>query len=402
VNDHSRTENHGLVIQADSSVGRALAECVTWVAILLDSAPRTWTSMEEINFRLSRNLTALGIRVVLVYAAALPPELDRRMRQAGASIEVVPYGKDRYRFYREIGRIIKAHSVSMVHVCFFDYFSLVPWLTRLQGMRCIIYEELNSGMLNATSWKKRLLQLRTVVTTFPMTRVIAVSDFVKQDLIKRGISARRIAVRHLGADETRFKPDPAARQRWAAEYSISRGELIMSSVTLLRPFKSPETLVEACAGLARRGVAARLFVAGDGAMLDDLKALSRRLGTEDRIHWLGFCGDPTSLMQASDLFLLASVGEAGGFVLSEAMGCGVPIVGSRSGVISECVEEGRTGLLARPKDPESFANAIQSLSADESLRSIMSANSRVRMLQRFTVDINVQRTLSLYASVWTK
>jgi glycosyltransferase involved in cell wall biosynthesis len=357
--------------------------------------------MEEINSRLCRGLTAMGIRVVLVYAAALPPELDQRMREAGAHIEVVPYGKDLYKFYRELGRVLRLHSVSMVHVCFFDYFSLVPWLIRLQGVRCILYEELNSGMLNATSWKKRLLQLRTLVTTFPMSRVIAVSEFVKRDLIKRGVSADRITVRYLAADETRFRPSPEARQRWAAQYAIRPGELIMSTVTLLRPFKSPETLIEACGVLFQRGVLARLFVAGDGAMLGQLKELSRRLGTEGRVHWLGFCKDPVGLMQASDVFLLASVGEAGGFVLSEAMGCGVPIVGSRSGVISECVDEGRTGLLATPKDPVSFADAIQRLAADEPLRRLMGTQSRVRMLQKFTVDRNVQETLRIYGSLWS-
>jgi glycosyltransferase involved in cell wall biosynthesis len=383
---------------AKTDHGATLSARVTGLAILLDSAPRTWTSMEEINLRLSRSLTALGIRTVLVYAAPLPPDLDGRMRQGGAAIEVVPYGRDRGRFYRELGRVFKTYSISMVHVCFFDYFSLVPWLTRLRGIRCIVYEELNSGMLNATSWKRRLLQLRTAITTLPMSRVIAVSDFVKQDLIKRGIARRRIAVRHLGADETRFIPDREARPRWVAKYAIQPGELIMSSVTLLRPFKSPETLVHACALLAKRGVPARLFLAGDGAMLDELKALSRDLGTERRIHWLGFCRDPVELMQSSDVFLLASVAEAGGFVLSEAMGCGLPIVGSRSGVICECVDEGQTGLLATPKDPGSFADAIQKLAADESLRRSMGAKARVRMLEGFTVDINVQGTLAVYAS----
>ena len=357
--------------------------------------------MEEINWRLCRSLTAMGIRVVLVYAAPLPPELDRRMQEAGAHIEVVPYERNLYRFYRELGRVFKAHSVSMVHICFFDYFSLVPWLTRLQGVRRILYEELNSGMLNATSWRRRLLQLRTWVTTHPIIRVVAVSEFVRQDLIKRGVSGDRVVVRYLAADENRFRPDPEAREKWAGKYRIQPGELIMSTVTLLRPFKSPETLIEACALLAQRGVAARLFVAGDGAMLGQLQDLSKRLGTEDRIHWLGFCKDPTSLMQASDVFLLASVGEAGGFVLSEAMGCGVPIVGSRSGVISECVDEGRTGLLATPKDPAAFADAIQKLAADEPLRLAMREQSRARMLQRFTVETNVQKTLDIYRSLWS-
>jgi glycosyltransferase involved in cell wall biosynthesis len=100
------------------------------------------------------------------------------------------------------------------------------------------------------------------------------------------------------------------------------------------------------------------------------------------------------------VFLLASVGEAGGFVLSEAMGCGVPIIGSRSGVIGECVEEGRTGLLAVPKDPVSFADAIERLACDEPLRRSMGANGRARMLEGFTTDINVRRTLDIYESIW--
>ena len=377
-----------------------LKQNVTGVAILLDSAPRTWTSMEEINRRICQRLTSLNIPAVLVYAAALPPEIDKRMRDAGAIIEVVPYGKERYQFARELGRIIKQHSLSMAHVCFFDYFSFVPWIARLNGLQHIVYEELNSGMMTATSWKRRLLQLRTLLMSRPMNRVIAVSNFVKQDLIKRGIAADRIEVRYLAADEERFKPDPAARAEWASKYSLAPDELMMSSVTLLRPFKSPETLVETAAILKQRGVKARLFMAGDGFMLDDLKALSEKLNATDRIEWLGFCRDPRSLLQASDVFLLASVGEAGGFVLSEAMGCGTPIVGSGSGVISEIVVDGKTGLLATPKDAASFADGIEKLAGDESLRKAMRVNSRERMLSGFTTDINVDNTMRIYASLF--
>jgi glycosyltransferase involved in cell wall biosynthesis len=377
-----------------------LKQNVTGVAILLDSAPRTWTSMEEINRRICQRLTSLNIPAVLVYAAALPPEIDKRMRDAGAIIEVVPYGKERYQFARELGRIIKQYSLSMAHVCFFDYFSFVPWIARLNGLQHIVYEELNSGMMTATSWKRRLLQLRTLLMSRPMNRVIAVSNFVKQDLIKRGIAADRIEVRYLAADEERFKPDPAARAEWASKYSLAPDELMMSSVTLLRPFKSPETLVETAAILKQRGVKARLFMAGDGYMLDDLKALSEKLNATDRIEWLGFCRDPRSLLQASDVFLLASVGEAGGFVLSEAMGCGTPIVGSGSGVISEIVVDGKTGLLATPKDAASFADAIEKLAGDESLRKAMRVNSRERMLSGFTTDINVDNTMRIYASLF--
>ena len=395
----SNPDNH---VNQVNPVKLTLQQNVTGVAILLDSAPRTWTSMEEINRRICQRLTSFNIPVVLVYAADLPPEIDQRMRDAGAKIEVVPYGQERYNFSKELGRIIKQYSISLAHVCFFDYFSFIPWIARLNGLQHIIYEELNSGMMTATSWKRKLLQLRTHLMTWPMNRVIAVSNFVKQDLVKRGIDPERIDVRYLAADEERFKPNPAARDEWASKYSLASDELMMSSVTLLRPFKSPETLVEAAAILKKRGVKARLFMAGDGEMLSDLKAFGDRLDASDRIEWLGFCRDPRSLIQASDAFLLASVGEAGGFVLSEAMGCGTPIIGSRSGVISECVVEGKTGLLATPKNAASFADAIEKFAQDESLRKAMRVNSRERMLSGFTTDINVDNTMRIYASLYGK
>lgn len=385
----------------DDSYLTTLKQNVTGVAILLDSAPRTWTSMEEINRRICRRLTSLNIPVVLVYAAALPPDIDQRMRDAGAQIEVVPYGQERYNFYKELGRIVEQYSISMTHVCFFDYFSFIPWIARLNGLKSILYEELNSGMMQATAWKRKVLQLRTHLMSWPVNRVVAVSNFVKQDLVKRGIAADRIDVRYLAADEERFKPDPAARAEWASKYSLAPDELMLSSVTLLRPFKSPETLVEASAILKQRGVKARLFMAGDGFMLDDLKAMSDRLNVSDRIHWLGFWKDPVNLMQASDAFMLASVGEAGGFVLSEAMGCGTPIIGSRSGVISECVVDGETGLLATPKDAASFADAVEKFARDEPLRKTMRVNSRERMLANFTTDINVENTMRIYASLYS-
>jgi glycosyltransferase involved in cell wall biosynthesis len=393
------TEVQTLSVETDVNADlAALAKRVSGVAILLDASPRTWTSVEEINYRLSRKLCAQGINVVLVYAG-LAPEHRQRFEEVGARVEIVGYGKQRYRYFRELGRIFRENSISLVHVCFFDYFSLIPWLARLNGVSAIIYEELNSGMINATGWKRKLLQLRTAVTGWPMSRVIAVSEFVKNDLVKRGFAPEDIVVRYLAADEEKFKPDPDARKKWTEEYSIAPDELIMSSVTLFRPFKSPETLVEMTALLAQRSVSARLFMAGDGSMLNDLKELGEKLRVSDRIHWLGFCNDPRSLMQASDVFLLASVGEAGGFVLSEAMGCGTPIVGSASGVIAECVDNGKTGFLAIPKDASSFADAVEKLARDRSLLQSMRVRSRERMLKYFTVDIHVDSTIGVYASV---
>jgi glycosyltransferase involved in cell wall biosynthesis len=295
--------------------------------------------------------------------------------------------------------LIKRNQIERVHIIYFDYFRAVAWLARFQGVKSIVYEMGNGGVFKARSWKRKLIHARNRIMTAPLVRVIAVSDYIKGLLVEGGIPAEKIVVRHLGIDTDRFKPDPAARARWAEEFSIAPDEIILSTVSYLRPIKNPEIIVRACGLLAQRGVKFRLFVGGDGEMLEELKQLSRDLGIADKVHWLGLLQDPLSLMQASDLFLLATVGEAFGLVLAEAMACGAPVVGSRAGAIPEVVEDGHTGLLVTPRSAEVLADAIATLAGDNERRKLMSQNSVTRVRSHFPIEKSVNETLKIYDSL---
>jgi glycosyltransferase involved in cell wall biosynthesis len=292
--------------------------------------------------------------------------------------------------------LVKRFGITTAHVIFFDYFSAVPWLARLAGVPVIIYEMQNSGEVRATSWKRWVLRLRTKLMTGPVRTVIAISEFVKDQLVAAGVPSGKIVVRYLGVDTERFAPNRQSRAEWAERFSIRPDEVILSTVSYLRPFKNPQVLVEACRELRDRNVPARLFVAGDGEMLPDLKAQASRLGVADRVHWLGNVADPRSLLQASDIFVLASVGEAFGLVLAEAMACGVPVVGSRSGSLAEVVEDERTGLLSTPLDARSFAEAIERLVRDAARRDAMARRALERARERFSVEIAVRKTVDIY------
>ena len=134
--------------------------------------------------------------------------------------------------------------------------------------------------------------------------------------------------------------------------------------------------------------------------MTELKELSRSLKIESRVEWLGYCPDPVNLLQASDVFILASVGEAFGLVVPEAMACGVPVIGSRSGAIPEIIEDGKTGILANPRDESSFADALEKLSRDSEFRAQMGRNSLSHVREKFTVDLDVENTLRIYESLW--
>jgi glycosyltransferase involved in cell wall biosynthesis len=285
---------------------------------------------------------------------------------------------------------------------FFSYFSLIPWMARLRGVQYIVHHERNSGTLKARSWKKKLLRLRTRVTTQPITRVVVISEYLKHQLLEVGLPEHKIRVVHHGIDTRRFLPDRSARTRLAADFSIRPDEVILVTVSYLRPFKNPQVIVQACAALAQRGVAARLFVAGDGDMRAGLEALGRQLGVADRIHWLGDVPDPTPLFQGCDIYVIASVGEAFGMAVAEAMACGAAVVACRSGAFSEIVEDGKSGLLVPPLDPLALADAIQKLAEDKDLRSSLARNGVERMQCYFTADGSVDKMLNVFESMWAE
>ena len=369
------------------------------IAILLDSAPITWTSQEDRHLKLCEALVAKGVQPVLVFSERLKPEFEERLQSTGAILAAINYSRGVANYRRELRKLVDQHAITTAHIIFFDYFSAMPWIAKLAGIPTVIYEMQNSGEFRSTSWKKLLLQLRTKLTTAPTTRVIAISEFVKAQLIKGGLAERKIVVRYLGVDTERFVPDAAARGQWAKNFDVADDELILSTVSYLRPFKNPQVLVEMCGELKRRKIPARLFVAGDGEMLPSLRAQSEQLGVTDRIHWLGNVSDPKSLLQASDAFVLASVGEAFGLVLAEAMACRVPIVGSRHGSLLEVVSEGESGLLATPLDEKSFADAIETLAKDPGLRQRMANQALERVRTKFTVEKAVEETLAIYESL---
>ena len=84
----------------------------------------------------------------------------------------------------------------------------------------------------------------------------------------------------------------------------------------------------------------------------------------------------------------------GGFVyaLIEAMMAGLPVVATEVGGVPELVEDGVTGFLVPPRDPDALAEALQKLIANPELRRRMSQAGRKKALKEFTLDRMLQET----------
>jgi glycosyltransferase involved in cell wall biosynthesis len=104
-------------------------------------------------------------------------------------------------------------------------------------------------------------------------------------------------------------------------------------------------------------------------------------------------------LASSDVLLHASVAEGIPNVVLEAMACGIPVVATDVGGVSEAVTDGVEGFLVTPRDPARLAEALLRLAGDHSLRARMGAAGRKRIETAFTLDAQLDDFLALYREV---
>lgn len=371
------------------------------LAILLDGGLRTWGTREDLHLEWSRGLVARGVRPVLVFSDAPVEELRRRFQSAGAEVEAINYAKGKWHYFTELGKVVRKYSVTAVHIAFFNYFDPLPWMARLRGVRYIVYHERNPGVLRAKSWRRWLIRLRTRVIEFPMTRVIAISEFIKSQLIQVGIPAEKISRVYHGVDTRLYSPDAAAGERFRSESGVRPGEIVLAALSYLKPHKNIDVMLEACAEVTRRGVRIRFFVIGDGEMRGELESLGHKLGIADRVHWLGHIPNPVPVLQGCDIFLMVATGEGFGLAIAEAMACGAASVAADSGALPEIVEDGTSGLVVPPRDAPALANAIERLARNEAFRRQLGSRGLERVRQHFTTAQSIENLLRVYDSMWS-
>jgi glycosyltransferase involved in cell wall biosynthesis len=102
-------------------------------------------------------------------------------------------------------------------------------------------------------------------------------------------------------------------------------------------------------------------------------------------------------MSAADAFVLSSAWEGFGLVIIEAMACELPVVVTDSGGPREIVEDGQTGFIVPPKDPDALAQAmLRLMSLPEAERRKMGKLGRERAAAQYSLDRIVDQWEALY------
>jgi glycosyltransferase involved in cell wall biosynthesis len=210
--------------------------------------------------------------------------------------------------------------------------------------------------------------------------------------------AEQARVIHLGIDTAIFRPAPdraAVRQQLNLPVDAAI-VLFAASTGKKNPFKDYATIAAATRQVAERGVGKPLWF-----LLVGGEPTREQLGSAT-VFGVGHIHDRQTLAkcyQAADLFMHATLADTWGLTITEALGCGTPVVATQVGGIPEQVLDGQTGLLVPSRDAKAFADAVHHLLTDEPLRKRMSQEAVKLVQQRFELTRQIDQYLDAFHDI---
>jgi len=336
----------------------------------------------RVNYELTRLLLGEGHHVTLVARQVSDDLLD-----LGAHwIEVHPLITDLdlgivWFFKRQANRIVDrirdefdvvmgcGVSLDVPHTHNAVHFVHGPWL-----QSPFHNAKVQSGLQSWYQWLFTALNARWERKTLAQSsRVLAVSEMVRRELLEVGVPDGKVSVVVNGVDLTEFAPGPADRAALKLPGAPVLGLFVGD---IKSPIKNLDTVLRALVDVP--GV--HLAVAG---RLDSspYPTLARELGVSERVHFLDFRRDVADLMRATDFFVLPSRRDSCPLVLLEALASGLPVIASQNVGNANLLYSGGSSVDAGfvvddPDDATSLSQHVATLAFDDELRAEMSCAAR--------------------------
>jgi glycosyltransferase involved in cell wall biosynthesis len=253
----------------------------------------------------------------------------------------------------------------------------------------------------------RTRHVSTTIRNRPTTRwlyaratahIVTTGESLRRQLARdNGVPLDHMTSIPTGIDLARFVPGDAAAAR--ARLGLPPRHTL-GIVATLRDWKGHEYLFEAIDRDRDAWAEWNVVVVGDGPYRARLDARIAALDLTGKVRFAGQQEDVVPWLQAQDLFALPSYGEEGvPQAIMQAMACGVPVVSTTVGAITEAVDAGVTGFIVPPRDTQALAVALSTLRDDATLRARFGAAARERAARDFGIGRMLDRMEAVFRAV---
>jgi alpha-maltose-1-phosphate synthase len=264
---------------------------------------------------------------------------------------------------------------------------LVVTLHSMEPLRPWKADQLGSGYL-VSSWIEK-----TAVEA--AHRVIAVSHKMREDILAHfGADPARVVVIHNGIDPELFK-------RTEGRDALDRLGVRQPYVLFVGRITDQKGIFHLLEAAGRLPAGVQVVVCASAPDTPEIEERLRRAVTgRSNVLWINEMVPVdvvTQLYSHAAVFACPSVYEPFGLINLEAMACQAPVVASAVGGILEVVEDGKTGLLVPPGQPEALAEALNRVLANPELGRRLGQAGRRRVETHFSWTSIAERTEQVYA-----
>ncbi len=230
--------------------------------------------------------------------------------------------------------------------------------------------------------------------------VIAISPAVQKHLRDDfNVPDDRIALVPSGIDLRMHAPVDGNRKcELRRQYNWGEGP-VLGIIARLSDVKGQDVLVEAMTKIREQIPDAKLIMAGEGRMEPVLRGMVKRMGLDQNVLFYPLACKVSEILPALDIFVMPSRQEGLGLSIMEAQASGVPVVASRVGGIPSLIEDGKTGFLVDPENPDALARTIVAALRDKNRLAQVAKAGREFVRGNCSADTMVEKTLTFYATV---
>jgi glycosyltransferase involved in cell wall biosynthesis len=323
-----------------------------------------------------------------------PEPASRLLLDQGIPVTHLGRGRFDPRLLSDLVALARRRQARILHVHGYAAADFGRIAARLTGAALVLHEHFaDPSMPRYQGWADGLLSRLT-------SRAIAVSESTRQFLIRsRHLPADRVRLIWNGAPLEEFAPAPQALgARVRQELGIPAGVPVIGVVSRLSEQKGHRYLLEAAPRVLASRPDVRFLLAGDGDLMQALSEQAQSLGLGDRVIFAGHRSDVPAVLGAIDVLCISSIYEGTPLALFEAMASGKAIVSTAVDGCAEVLEDGVTGILVPPRDPEALARGLVHVLEDPALRSRLSAAAQKDSV-RYDVRECVAQMEALYDEV---
>jgi glycosyltransferase involved in cell wall biosynthesis len=233
--------------------------------------------------------------------------------------------------------------------------------------------------------------------------VFPVSLQIQRSLENGGVPPDRLRTLYSGLDVSRMpqQVDGLACRRLMG---IPSDVPLIGTVASLFPRKGYDVMLKAMPKIlpSVRDTHYVIIGKGDIAYERALRSLVDKLGLSHVVHFQGFQENVYPFLAALDIYVHPALMEGFGIAVLEAMAMSKPVVATSVGGLPEIVQDGQTGVLVPPSDPDTLAQAVTGLLLDSSRRGEMGKKGRQRVETVFTADCMMTHLTAAYSHVTGK